>query len=71
MLKVKDSINLKELEKFGLIYRGCELYHLCIDEYNYINVYEYSRELNFVCLNDERTKNKLFELIQAGLVEKV
>ena len=71
MLKVKDNINLKELEKFGFIYLKCELYHLFIDEYNYIIVYDYSRELNFVCLNNERTKNKIFDLIQAGLVEKV
>lgn len=71
MLRIKNNIDLKELEKFGLIYRGYELYHLCIDEYNYINVYEYSRELNFVCLNDERTKNKIYDLINAGLVEKV
>ena len=71
MLKVKDNIDLKELEKFGFIFCNYELYYLSFDEYNYINVYEYSREITFVCLNDERTKNKIFELIQAELVEKV
>ena len=71
MLRIKDNIDLKELEKFGFIWCGFELYHFSFDEYNYINVYEYSREITFVCLNDERTKNKIYDLIQAGLVEKV
>ena len=71
MLRIKDNIDLKELKKFGFIYCNNELYYLSFDEYNYINVYEYSREITFVCLNDEKTKNKIFDLIQAGLVEKV
>ena len=70
MLRIKPDVDLKELEKFGFIFCEYELYHLSFDEYNYINVYEYSREITFVCLNDERTKNLLFDLIQAGLVEK-
>lgn len=71
MLKIKDNIELKELEKYGFVFCEFELYHLSFDEYNYINIYEYSREINFVCLNNEKVKNKIFDLIQSSLVEKV
>ena len=56
MLKIKDNVDLKKLEKFGFMFSGYGLYHLSFDEYNYINVYEYSKEINFVCLNNENVK---------------
>ena len=61
MLKIKDNVDLKELEKFGFhkefdYYEG---YDIIVDCYSRrIEVYEGGEE-------------KLFDLIQAGLVEKV
>ena len=61
MLKIKDNVDLKELEKVGFhkefdYYEG---YDIIVDCYSRkIEVYEGGEE-------------KLFDLIQAGLVEKV
>ena len=78
MLKIKNNIDLKELEKFGFEYSGC------FDKYTagYTN-----RELwlSIDCItkeikmnepfrdNDEKENNidVNFDLIQAGLIEKV
>ena len=77
MLKIKDGVDLKELEKFGF-FKGnacykcrldceftCEvLNNRCIDiDYDGSENYEYQ---NWVSNLDV-----LFDLIQAGLVEKV
>ena len=61
MLKIKDNVDLKELEKFG--------FH---KEFDYYEGYDtivdcYSREIEVY----EGGEEKLFDLIQAGLVEKV
>lgn len=61
MLRVKEDIELKELEKFG--------FH---KEFDYYEGYDiivdcYSREIEVY----EGGEGKLFDLIQAGLVEKV
>lgn len=77
MLKIKDSVDLKELEKFGFkYYENCGRYKFTernIDgaTYIYINVwnrrivYRQERESDNMCLN------KLYDLIKADLVEKV
>lgn len=93
MLKIKDNVDLKELEKFGLkkdcIYKfqqgeivkipnytiSCESdYHG--NEYLYVRID--NREI-IMCIDDEvyrcdvcvKLLPVLFDLIQAGLVEKV
>ena len=76
MLKIKDNVDLKELEKFGFKDDGCYkckldceftcevLNNRCIDiDYDSSENYEYQ---NWVSNLDV-----LFDLIQAGLVEKV
>ena len=70
MLKIKDSVDLKELEKFGLQLLFCPKdvyvkfsYNLTID----IKVNEYREVIVF----SNRGAEILFDLIQAGLVEKV
>ena len=76
MVKVKDNIELKELERFGFERKG--------DEY----VYTETMSLEMLCVQKNRniyieTKAsfygaivedllyKLFDIIQAGIVEKV
>lgn len=61
MLKIKNNVDLKELEKFGFhkefdYYEGYEIIVDCCSRQ--IEIYEGGEE-------------KLFDLIQAGLVEKV
>jgi len=78
MLKIKDDVNLKELERFGFeeisIGRGtkyqlkkyigkCEIYNIKIDTKKIIR-------FNQLSVNNE-LPDILYDLIQAGLVEKV
>lgn len=76
MLKIKDDVGLKELEKFGFkpIYYGIDN----IIKYEYAhNPYEYA-----ICVDVDNRKiyldefytsdlNILYDLITAGLVEKI
>ena len=76
MLKIKDNVDLKELEKFG--------FYKCVECYKYdkydtsFYVYKDTRIIKFDCGdwgleqdNGAEVIRVLFDLIQAGLVEKV
>lgn len=79
MLKIKDNIDIKELEKFGFEV-NCKYPIYCaqitttqsIGWQTYtsldIGVFNNTRE---IILNDTDKIDILFDLIQAGLVEKV
>ena len=76
MLKIKDNVDLKELEKFGFVNNGEWFYTddrtreiLCIQENKYI--YFELEEVGLYGALVEDLLYKLFDLIQAGLVEKV
>ena len=79
MLKIKDSVDLKELEKFG--FKKETRYKKTIGyENQYLNFYtvdgkEHEKsELNLHmggCLNTRPMLDCVYDLIQAGLVEKV
>lgn len=79
MLKIKDNVDLKELEKFGFKYFGEEHYKVSYfkDEGLLgcncaINVYTKDRRLEIVDSYDQSVwEDIIFDLIQAGLVEKV
>ena len=81
MLKIKDNVDLKELEKFGFEkYLDDEGYVLdfatYVDgkEYSYIEVTKGKKIscLDYVELEHyQQAVEVLFDLIQAGLVEKV
>ena len=105
MLKIKDNVDLKELEKFGFeyyidirrnndepqYYKGIKNYiekgYRLDDGENTIEIIEERKDANWVFLNKEREVyvyesdydmgvsekmlDVLFDLIQAGLVEKV
>ena len=77
MLKIKDNVDLKELEKFGFKYEsGCYKKEIFVDDC--------TLQINHdktICYNNYSTADmaynctklltELFDLIQAGLVEKV
>jgi hypothetical protein len=76
MLKIKDNVGLKELEKYGIKYfnedsehiEGCE--YECENknmEYGYMLIPQYNREIRV----GGSGIDLLYDLIQAGLVEKV
>lgn len=81
MLKIKDNINLKELEKFGfrevkIKQRASNIFQT--KGYVYPNEQEQNdfiyitmqKMLLVVLNNDTNAINILYDLIQAGLVEK-
>ena len=75
MLKIKDEVDLKELEKFGFRYiKNSNYPNLSNQEYYYdylgtISIYENTRA-TIVRYTGEETIDTLYDLIQAGLVEK-
>lgn len=76
MLKIKENIDLKELEKFGFEKDGecyyCDLRPYKKTNYSYITIENRKINSSYVEADDiEKTLNILFDLIQAGLVEKV
>ena len=75
MLKIKDNVDLKELEKFGFElktdkYTG-EYYYLEGYLNDEIIIYTENRVLILITIDCEKINNAIFDLIQAGLVEKV
>ena len=73
MLKIKDDVDLKELEKFGLKYKkdedDFEMYEWISETaytHDYVDVFVWNREITVGDANDV-----LYDLIQAGLVEKI
>ena len=77
MLKIKDNVDLKELEKFG--FEKFDDYYLfqngCDDDFIYyydtIKIDLYCKELEICSVNNKNIDDKVFDLIEAGLVEKV
>ncbi len=71
MLKIKDNVDLKELEKFGF-YDDYGNWHK--DSNRYIEYWINSYRCIEIFVNDESEvvlDNTIYDLIQAGLVEKV
>lgn len=69
MLKIKDDVDLKELEKFGLV--ESHNYFTKFNEYD-VDVLTISKDDKLIELfSDDTAVEILFDLIQAGLVEKV
>lgn len=72
MLKIKDNIDLKKLEKYGFkeekICMSKDLYQ----RYEYINIYQDDRQID-IELDGWETNNLdiLYDLIKDDLVEKV
>lgn len=76
MLKIKDNVDLKELEKFGFEEKGGGFVYG--DDQECCLYVEADRNIGVYCVTtcidtdvEDYILNKLFDLIQAGLVEKV
>lgn len=84
MLKIKDNVDLKELEKFG--FEENQYYPNYVYEcrtsknkyYVFINVDKNTREITgflgdyyHTKLNEKQIKNYVYALFEKGLVEKV
>lgn len=77
MLKIKDDVDLKELEKFGFefnenngkygyVERDCDGFtYININSWNRKILFEQEKEYDHICLKI------LYDLIVAGYVEKV
>ena len=83
MLKIRDDVDLKELEKFGFYLEGNTYkYDLPLHKCVYVCIIKSEKELVFPCYNLKRYqfifKKKIIkkitkiqnDLIEAGLVEK-
>ena len=77
MWKIKDDKDLKELEKFG--FKKEEGYYLFANGYDddFISYYD-TIEINLACkevkicsINNKIIDDMIYDLIEAGLVEKV
>ena len=73
MLKIKDNVDLKELEKYGFWQweniwgTNTTAKHLfSVDDFD-ISLYEYDR---IISCDEEANLNVLYDLIKDGLVEK-
>lgn len=81
MLKIKDNLDLKELEKFGFEYDEDNNYYFyygftranCNSEMRmYINKDDRIITTGFdMYVAEDKIHDKIYDLIQAGLVEKV
>lgn len=82
MLKIKDNVDLKELEKFGFKimkkhYYKCKRNSYSVNlENGYIEIDSNTRWLvqdgtNFSRIDEIKYQDKLYDLIKADLVEKV
>lgn len=74
MLKIKDDVDLKELEKFGFVkyqYRENHSYYMYPDIKNYqLYIFIENRQIFTNDIYNEKPLVVLYDLIQAGLVEK-
>lgn len=74
MLKIKDNVDLKELEKFGFLIDRFHLwheYHAKNDFKDIIMINIRNGEIMFYQTYNGKSYDVLYDLIQAGLVEKV
>jgi len=76
MLKIKDNVDLKELEKYGFK-KGFDDYYIQSDNYSVIiqlnkeNKIIRTRTTDYNILQVRETWNIIYDLIKADLVEKV
>ena len=78
MLKIKDSVNLKELEKFGfkkIKDEFIEFYELNVSELENgfcgLVIYTNERIIDNYSNVDKNSLDIIYDLIQAGIVEKI
>ena len=72
MLKIKENVDLKELEKFGFELNGNEWYLKQLEDID-IFIKPISKVIIIACYEERDVEeiDTIYDLIQAGLVEKV
>lgn len=72
MLKIRDDVDLKELEKFGFELNGNEWYLKQLEDID-IFIKPISKVIIIACYEERDVEeiDTIYDLIQAGLVEKV
>lgn len=70
MLKIRDDVDLKELEKFGFQY-GYDCTYIWENRYDVKCIIIDCNTREIVNYGDKNANIVLYDLIQAGLVEKV
>lgn len=74
MLKIKDNVDLKELKKFGFIFRANLFYKPSKKDKDLVDILINQESKIIDCsglLGHDEKLDTLYDLIQAGLVEKV
>ena len=79
MLKIKDNVDLKELEKFGFNYNiEDDSYDNVISCYEILEIDNKTKQIKlfindeyWMCHTENNTFDLLYDLIKADLVEKV
>ena len=77
MLKIKDNVDLKELEKYGFVeYKKEYARHYKSDIETYIDketreLRDYDTDYRFTMIKDLGESTRAYDLIKDGLVEKV
>ncbi len=74
MLKIKDNVDLKELEKFGfreIDYVNTKVYKYENDYGNIIIGLDRIIHLNHITVNNTSLLNVLYDLIKVDLVERI
>lgn len=79
MLKIKDDVDLKKLEKYGFIQEPYSnndyIYKIDLSEYleikNNKQIKLYIDDEYYCCYSGEITFDKLYDLIKDGLVTKI
>lgn len=81
MLRIKDSVDLRKLEKFGFEYHEDEYFkeYCCkIDSSEILEIQKETRIIRlyiddeyYCCWTGSKTFDLIYDLIKAGIVEKV
>lgn len=75
MLKIKDNVDLKELEKYGFINEYNVRYNYKENDYTGLHINIEKRIIGFYnavdIIVEKKILDKLYDLIKDGLVEKI
>lgn len=75
MLKIKDNVDLKELEKYGFVNEYNVRYNYKENNYTGLHINIEKRNIGFYnavdIIVEKKILDKLYDLIKDGLVEKV
>ena len=76
MLKIRDDVDLEELRKYGFVKRNSilrprEYVYMTLDGYDNIPTYVIYETDRLIGSQEYYLSNTIYDLIQAGLVEKV